>query len=64
MNFILWTLVWWGLEEIAERRKLKGFECYSDYDRWYDQRYSDRVILVSAAVKLFLWIYLYVKFIA
>jgi hypothetical protein len=59
MKFILWTLVWLGLviiERVIALYWLKGYE-------GYDDRYGIYTRFLGSAIYLFLWIYLYIKFI-
>ena len=61
MRFILWTFVWFMMEEIQNVLRF-GFPYNVGYSSNLD-RYSDGVSFLAITTYLVLWIFLYVKFI-
>ena len=62
MEFILWTLVWFGLYEIPD---IIGYIIMGvpAYTHWKNKEYNFTVIFIYAFLKWFLYIYLYLTFI-
>ncbi len=58
MKFILWTLVWFGLQEMSTWRWFH----YVGQEKFYE-KYSDTVRFFAELVNFFLYIYLYIIFI-